>query len=61
LIDCPDVAAVLLPHIRNRAMVVKALPHGASGEFFFVKRAPSPPRIEICSIDHGSRVSSTFR
>src|SRR5215467_3779989 len=52
-----DVAAVLLPHIRNRAMVMKRYPHGASGEFFFMKRAPSPrpPWIEICRIDHGSK------
>jgi len=50
------VADVLLPHVRNRAMVMKRYPHGASGEFFFMKRAPSPRPdwIEICSIDHGS-------
>jgi bifunctional non-homologous end joining protein LigD len=52
-----DVAPVLLPHIRNRAMVMKRYPHGAGGEFFFMKRAPSPrPEwIEICAIDHGSK------
>ncbi len=52
-----DVAPVLLPHIRDRAMVMKRYPHGAAGEFFFMKRAPSPrpPWIEICSIDHGSK------
>src|SRR3954454_16673265 len=52
-----DVAPVLLPHIRHRAMVMKRYPHGASGEFFFMKRAPSPRPgwIEICSIDHGSK------
>jgi bifunctional non-homologous end joining protein LigD len=52
-----DVAGVLLPHIRNRAMVMKRYPHGAAGEFFFMKRAPSPrpPWIEICAIDHGSK------
>jgi bifunctional non-homologous end joining protein LigD len=51
-----DVAGVLLPHIRDRAMVMKRYPHGASGAFFFMKRAPSPrpPWIEICSIAHGS-------
>jgi bifunctional non-homologous end joining protein LigD len=50
-----DVASVLLPHIRDRAMVMKRYPHGASGEFFFMKRAPSPRPswIEICRIDHG--------
>jgi bifunctional non-homologous end joining protein LigD len=51
-----DVSPVLLPHVRNRAMVMKRYPHGAAGEFFFMKRAPSPrPEwIEICSIGHDS-------
>ncbi|HEV8345193.1 MAG TPA: hypothetical protein VGQ16_01400, partial [Vicinamibacterales bacterium] len=51
-----DVSGVLLPHIRDRAMVMKRYPHGASADFFFMKRAPSPRPawIEICSIDHGS-------
>ena len=51
------VAGVLLPHVHNRAMVMKRYPHGASGAFFFMKRAPSPrpPWIEICPIDHGSK------
>ena len=37
-------------------MVMKRYPHGAAGQFFFMKRAPSPRPdwIEICSIDHGS-------
>jgi bifunctional non-homologous end joining protein LigD len=52
-----DVAAVLLPHIRDRAMVMKRYPHGAAGDFFFMKRAPEPRPswIEICPIDHGSK------
>ena len=51
-----DVSPVLLPHIQDRAMVMKRYPNGAAGEFFFMKRAPSPrpPWIEICSISHGS-------
>jgi len=51
-----DVSSALLPHIRNRAMVMKRYPHGAAGTFFFMKRAPTPrpPWIEICRIDHGS-------
>ena len=50
------VADVLLPHLRDRAMVMKRYPHGASGDFFFMKRAPSPRPdwIQICAIDHGS-------
>ena len=50
-----DVADVLLPHVRDRAMVMKRYPHGAAGAFFFMKRAPTPRPawIEICRIDHG--------
>jgi bifunctional non-homologous end joining protein LigD len=52
-----DVAPVLLPHIRGRAMVMKRYPHGAGGEFFFMKRAPEPRPawIRICPIDHGDK------
>jgi len=51
-----DVSAVLLPHVRDRAMVMKRYPHGASGEFFFMKRAPTPRPawIRTCAIEHGS-------
>src|SRR6202050_1287412 len=37
-----DVSPWLLPHLKNRAMVMKRYPNGISGEFFFMKRAPSP-------------------
>src|SRR6266851_10267460 len=51
-----DVAPLLLPHIRDRAMVMKRYPHGAAGEFFFMKRAPSPRPdwILTCRINHDS-------
>lgn len=51
-----SVSGVLLPHLHDRAMVMKRYPHGASGEFFFMKRAPTPrPEwIELCSIEHES-------
>ena len=51
-----DVAPVLLPHLKHRAMVMKRYPNGAGGDFFFMKRAPSPrpAAIQICSIAHGS-------
>ncbi|HYW71191.1 MAG TPA: non-homologous end-joining DNA ligase [Pyrinomonadaceae bacterium] len=51
-----DVSGVLLPHLKDRAMVMKRYPNGAAGEFFFMKRAPSPRPawIELCSIEHGS-------
>ena len=51
-----DVADVLLPHLRDRAMVMKRYPNGAPGAFFFMKRAPTPRPswVETCSIEHGS-------
>jgi bifunctional non-homologous end joining protein LigD len=51
-----DISNVLLPHIEERAMVMKRYPHGAAGEFFFMKRAPSPRPdwIRLCTIDHGN-------
>lgn len=51
-----DVAPLLLPHVRDRAMVMKRYPHGAAGEFFFMKRAPSPRPawIRTCEIEHTS-------
>ena len=50
-----DVAAVLLPHIRDRAMVMRRYPNGAAGASFFMKEAPTPRPawIRICAIDHG--------
>jgi bifunctional non-homologous end joining protein LigD len=51
-----SVAGALLPHLHDRAMVMKRYPHGAAGAFFFMKRAPTPRPawIETCAIDHGS-------
>ena len=51
-----DVAPALLPHLANRAMVMKRYPDGAAGAHFFMKRAPEPRPdwIETCSIAHGS-------
>ena len=51
-----DLAPYLLPHLTDRAMVMKRYPNGAAGDFFFMKRAPSPrPEwIEICYIEHSS-------
>ena len=50
------VAPVLLPHLTDRAMVMKRYPNGADGEFFFMKHAPPsrPDWISICSITHSS-------
>jgi len=51
-----DVAPVLIPHVKDRAMVMKRYPNGAHGEFFFQKRAPvpRPEWIDLCSIEHSS-------
>ena len=47
----------LVPHLRGRAMVMKRYPHGVEGEFFYMKRTPSPrPEwIETCTIEHASQ------
>ena len=51
-----DVAHALLPHLHDRAMVMKRYPNGATGKCFFMKRAPTPRPawIETCSIEHKS-------
>ncbi|MEO5700025.1 MAG: non-homologous end-joining DNA ligase [Casimicrobiaceae bacterium] len=51
-----DVSPWLLPHLVDRAMVMKRYPDGATGKSFFMKRAPTPRPswIETCRITHGS-------
>jgi bifunctional non-homologous end joining protein LigD len=51
-----DVSPWLLPHVQDRAMVMKRYPNGISGEFFFMKRAPEsrPRSIPVCAIEHHS-------
>jgi len=50
------VAPVLLPHLADRAMVMKRYPNGIHGKHFFMKRVPSyrPEWLETCAITHGS-------
>ena len=50
------VAPALLPHLRDRAMVMKRYPNGIAGKFFFMKRIPAghPEWIETCRIEHDS-------
>ncbi len=57
-----DVSKVLLPHVRDRAMVMKRYPHGAAGAFFFMKRAPAsrPAWIRTCAIPHGETKTIDF-
>src|SRR2546423_734468 len=51
-----EVSSFILPHLTDRAMVMKRYPNGAAGDFFFQKRAPTPrPEwLEVCSIEHAS-------
>jgi bifunctional non-homologous end joining protein LigD len=51
-----DISPALLPHLADRAMVMKRYPNGIAGDFFFMKRAPSPRPawIETCAIEHDS-------
>ena len=53
-----DISPWLLPHVADRAMVMKRYPNGAEGEFFYMKRAPEPrPEwIEICPIPHSEGI-----
>lgn len=52
-----DVAPVLVPHLRERAMVMKRYPNGIHGKWFFMKRTPagSPDWLEKCAIEHASK------
>jgi bifunctional non-homologous end joining protein LigD len=51
-----EMSKVLLPHLRDRAMVMKRYPNGIHGKWFFMKHAPSarPPWIRTCDIMHES-------
>ncbi len=51
-----DVSPALLPHLRDRAMVMKRYPNGIHGKCFFMKRTPSPRPdwVETCDIMHKS-------
>jgi len=50
------IGGTLLPHLRDRAMVMRRYPNGAAGAFFFMKRAPEdrPPWVPTCPIPHHS-------
>ncbi len=51
-----DVSEYLLPHIKDRAMVMKRYPNGATGDFFFMKETPNPHPswLETTPIEHSS-------
>jgi bifunctional non-homologous end joining protein LigD len=50
------VSPYLLPHIVDRAMVMKRYPNGADADFFFMKRVPQPhPKwLRLCTVPHKS-------
>jgi bifunctional non-homologous end joining protein LigD len=50
------VAPWLLPHLKDRAMVMKRYPNGWRGKHFFMKRTPehAPEWLRTCAIEHGS-------
>lgn len=50
------VSDAVLPHLKDRAMVMKRYPNGITGKFFFMKRTPPyrPEWLETCSIAHAS-------
>lgn len=51
-----EVSTHLLPHLCERAMVMKRYPNGIEGAFFFMKRTPSPKPewLVTCAIEHAS-------
>jgi bifunctional non-homologous end joining protein LigD len=51
-----SISRAILPHLKDRAMVMKRYPNGIAGTFFFMKRTPEyrPDWLETCSIAHKS-------
>ncbi len=49
-----DIAPTLLPHLRDRPMVMRRYPDGAGQPFFFMKQVPHPHPswLETCAIPH---------
>ena len=49
-----QVSDALLPHLKDRAMIMKRYPNGIEGKFFFLKRAPEhrPDWVQTCAIPH---------
>ena len=51
-----DVSGALIPHLRDRAMVMKRYPNGIHGKWFFMKRTPAghPDWLRTCEVMHKS-------
>lgn len=56
------VAPALLPHLRDRAMVMRRYPDGIESEGFFMKRSPpgTPDWVPRCAIRHASGSTIDF-
>lgn len=50
------MAEVLLPHLKDRPMVMKRFPNGIHGKHFFMKRTPAgaPSWVRRCAVEHRS-------
>ncbi len=57
-----EISGFLLPHLKDRAMVMKRYPNGAGGKFFFQKRVPEPHPdwLGTCSIEHAAAGTIDF-
>lgn len=53
-----EIAPVLLPHIRNRLLVMKRYPDGIQGEAFYQKECPAyaPDWVETYAVSHSRKV-----
>lgn len=53
-----EIAPVLLPHIRNRLLVMKRYPDGIHGEAFYQKECPAyaPDWVETYAVSHSRKV-----
>lgn len=51
-----DVSGALIPHLRDRPMVMKRYPNGIHGKCFFMKRTPAghPDWLRTCEVTHQS-------
>jgi bifunctional non-homologous end joining protein LigD len=51
-----SLARVIVPHVKNRAMVLKRYPNGIEGKFLSLKRTPPyrPDWLQTCAIKHAS-------
>ncbi|NLI11941.1 non-homologous end-joining DNA ligase [Pelotomaculum propionicicum] len=53
-----DIAPYILPHLRNRPLVMKRYPDGIEGEAFYQKKCPdyAPPWIKRYPVEHSEKV-----